>query len=129
MGVYMKCIKIIILSIIMLSYSLADHGRRKHKKKKHRKSHSVRVVHKQPKLKISLGYNYFWRNWNMGYRSYKKYPSDDVIIINKEINKSDSIEHIDTIISYIERLSELNKNGIISDKEFEKKKKDLLKKI
>ena len=49
--------------------------------------------------------------------------------INKEVNKSDSIDDVDTIISYIERLSELNKNGILSYKEFEKKKKDLLKKI
>ncbi len=129
MGASMKYFKIIALSIIMLSFSFADHGRKKHKKKKHRKSHPVRVVHKHPKLKISLGYNYFWRNWNMGYHSYKKYHSDDVIIINKEINKSDSIDDVDTIISYIERLSELNKNGIITDKEFEKKKKDLLKKI
>ena len=55
MGAYMKYIKIIVLSIIMLSFSFADHGRKKHKKKQHRKSHSVRVVHKHPKLKISLG--------------------------------------------------------------------------
>ena len=48
----------------------------------------------------------------MGYHSYKKYHSDDVIIINKEINKSDSIDDVDTIISYIERLSELNKNDL-----------------
>ena len=129
MGADMKYIKIIVLSIIILSFSFADHGRKKHKKKKHRRSHPVRVVHKHPRLKISLGYNYFWRNWNMGYHSYKKYHSDDIIIINKETNKSDSIDDVDTIISYIERLSELNKNGILSDKEFEKKKKDLLKKI
>ena len=54
MGVSMKYFKIIVLSIIMLSFSFADHGRKKHKKKKHRKSHSVRVVHKHPKLKISF---------------------------------------------------------------------------
>ena len=125
----MKNIKIIVLLIIMVSFSFADHGRKKHKKKKHRKSHSVRVLHKQPKFKISLGYNYFWRNWNMDYRLQRKYYSNDVIIVNKETNKIDTVDNVDTIISYIERLAKLNEKGILSDKEFEKKKKDLLKMI
>ena len=113
----------------MVTFSFADHGRKKHKKKKHRKSHSVRVVHKHPKLKISLGYNYFWRNWNMDYRLHRKHYSNDVIIVNKETNKRDTVDNVDTIISYIERLAKLNEKGILSDKEFEKKKKDLLKMI
>ena len=125
----MKNIKIIVLLIIMVSFSFADHGRKKHKKKKHRKSHSVRVVHKHPKLKISLGYNYFWRNWNMDYRLHRKHYSHDVIIVNKETNKRHTVDNVDTIISYIERLAKLNEKGILSDKEFEKKKKDLLKMI
>ena len=70
MGAYMKYFKIIVLSIIMLSFSIANHGRKKHKNRKHRKAHSVRVVHKHPKVKISLGYNYFWRNWNTDFRPY-----------------------------------------------------------
>ena len=125
----MNNIKIIFLSIIIFSFSFADHGRKKHKKKKYRKSHSVRVVHKHPKLRISLGYNYFWRNWSTDYRPYDKYRSNEVIIVNKKTNKSDTVDDVDTIISYIERLAELNEKGILSDKEFEKKKKDLLKMI
>ena len=60
----MKQIRSVTIFLILVSFVFADHGRAKHKRWKHKKRNKVKVVHKQPRLKISLGYNYFWRNWN-----------------------------------------------------------------
>ena len=59
----MKQIRSVTIFLILFSFVFADHGRSKHKRWKHKKRHKVKVVHKQPRLKISLGYNYFWRNF------------------------------------------------------------------
>lgn len=125
----MKQIRLVTIFLILVSFVLADHGRAKHKRWKHRKRHKVKVVHKQPRLKISLGYNYFWRNWNFGYHHWNKYPSKDIIVINKEVIKNIETEDFDEIISNIEKLADLKEKGIISEYEYKKKKKDLLKKI
>ena len=74
----MKQIRSVTIFLILFSLVFADHGRRKHKRWNHKKKHKVKVVHKQPRLKISLGYNYFWRNWNFGYHNWKKYPSNNL---------------------------------------------------
>ena len=69
------------------------------------------------------------RNWNFGYHHWNKYPSKDIVVINKEVIKNIETEDFDEIISNIEKLADLKEKGIISEYEYKKKKKDLLKKI
>ena len=95
----MKQIRSVTIFFILVSFVFADHGRAKHKKWKNKKRHKVKVVDKQPRLKISLGYNYFWRNWNFGYHHWNKYPSKDIVVINKEVIKNIETEDFDEIIS------------------------------
>ena len=125
----MKQIRLVTIFLIFASFVFADHGRAKHKRWKHKKRHKIKVVHKQPRLKISLGYNYFWRNWNFGHRHWNKYPSKDIVVINKEVIKKIETNDFDEIILNIEKLAILKEKGIISEYEYKKKKKDLLKKI
>ena len=93
----MKHIRSVTIFLILFSFVFADHGRAKHKRWKHKKRHKVKVVHKQPRLKISLGYNYFWRNWNFGYHHWNKYPSKDIVVINKEVIKNIETEDFDEL--------------------------------
>ena len=65
----------------------------------------------------------------LGYRNWNKYPSKDIVVINKEVIKNFENEDFDEIISNIEKLADLKEKGIISEYEYKKKKKDLLKKI
>ena len=125
----MKQIKSVIIYLILASFVLADHGRAKHKRWKHKKRHKIKVVHKQPRLKISLGYNYFWRNWNFGYHHWGKQQSKNIVVVNKNVIKNIETADFDEIISNIEKLAILREKGIISEYEYKKKKKELLKKI
>ena len=125
----MKQIRLVIIFSILASFVFADHGRAKHKRWKYKKRHEIKVVHKQPRLKISLGYNYFWRNWNFGYHHWNRHHSNKIVVVNKDATKNIETKDFDEIISKIEKLADLKEKGIISEYEFKKKKKDLLKKI
>ena len=125
----MKHIRLVIIFLILASFMFADHGRGKHKRWKHKKRHKIKVVHKQPRLKLSLGYNYFWRNWNFGYSHWNKHHSNNIVVVNKDVTRNIETKDFDEIISNIEKLADLRKKGIISEYEYKKKKKDLLKKI
>ena len=125
----MKHIRSVTIFLILFSFVFADHGRAKHKRWKHKKRHKIKVVHKQPRLKISLGYNYFWRDWNLGYHRWSKHQSNNIVVVNKDVTRNIETKDFDEIISNIEKLAELRKKGIISEYEYKKKKKDLLKKI
>tara|TARA_B100000749_G_scaffold172897_1_gene133348 strand:+ start:416 stop:565 length:150 start_codon:yes stop_codon:yes gene_type:complete len=48
-----------------------------------------------------------------------------VVIRDQEVDPEDYME----IFSQIEKLGELKENGLLTEKEFEKAKKDLLKKL
>ena len=125
----MKQIRSVTIFLILASFVFADHGRAKHKRWKHKKKHKIKVVHKQPRLKISLGYNYFWRNWNFGYHHWNKHQSNNIVVVNKDVTRNIETIDFDEIISNIEKLAILKEKGIISDYEYKKKKKELLKKI
>ena len=86
-------------------------------------------MHKQPRLKLSLGYNYFWRNWNFGYHHWNRHHSNNIVVVNKDVTRNIETKDFDEIISNIEKLADLKEKGIISEYEYKKKKKDLLKKI
>ena len=125
----MKQIRLVTIFLILASFVFADHGRAKHKRWKHKKKHKIKVVHKQPRLKISLGYNYFWRNWNFGYHHWNKHQFNNIVVVNKDVTKNIETIDFDEIISNIEKLAILREKGIISEYEYKKKKKELLKKI
>ena len=58
---------------------------------------------------------------------YRTNSRDIVVVQNdKNTNKDDSV---DEIIAQIEKLAILKEKGIISEKDYEKKKKELLKRI
>ena len=125
----MKHIRLVIIFLILASFMFADHGRGKHKRWKHKKRHKIKVVHKQPRLKLSLGYNYFWRNWKFGYHHWNRHHSNNIFVVNKDVTRNIETKDFDEIISNIEKLADLKEKGIISEYEYKKKKKDLLKKI
>ena len=125
----MKQIRLIIIFLILASFVFADHGRAKHKRWKHKKRHRTKVVHTQPRLKISLGYNYFWHNWNFGYHHWNQHQSKNIVVVNKDVIRNIETIDFDEIISNIEKLAILREKGIISEYEYKKKKKELLKKI
>lgn len=125
----MKQIRSVTIFLILASIVFADHGRTKHKRWKHKKRHKIKVVHKQPRLKLSLGYNYFWRNWNFGYHHWNRHYSNNIVVVKKDVTRTIETKDFDEIISNIEKLADLKEKGIISESEYKKKKKDLLKKI
>tara|TARA_B100001564_G_scaffold343024_1_gene339192 strand:+ start:1382 stop:1759 length:378 start_codon:yes stop_codon:yes gene_type:complete len=125
----MKQIRSVTIFLILASFVFADHGRAKHKRWKHKKRHKINVVHKQPRLKISLGYNYFWRKWNFGYHHWNKHQSNNIVVVNKDVTRNIETKDFDEIISNIEKLAILREKGIISEYEYKKKKRDLLKNI
>ena len=125
----MKQIRSVTIFLILASFVFADHRSAKRKRCKHKKRHKIKVVHKQPRLKISLGYNYFWRNWNFGYHHWNQHHSNNIIVFNKDVTRNIETKNFDEIISIIEKLAIMREKGIISEYEYKKKKRDLLKKI
>tara|TARA_B100000575_G_C22712929_1_gene429555 strand:+ start:135 stop:512 length:378 start_codon:yes stop_codon:yes gene_type:complete len=125
----MKQIRSVTIFLILASLVFADHRRAKQKRCKYKKRHKIKVVHKQPRLKISLGYNYFWRSWNFGYHHWNKHQSNKIVVVNKDVTRNIETKDFDEIISNIEKLAILREKGIISEYEYKKKKRGLLKKI
>jgi|TARA_X000001036_G_C20487008_1_gene728183 hypothetical protein len=122
----MRYIKIILFLVISFSLVFPHHG--KHKRWKHKKKHHIRKVHKKPKINISLGYNYMWPKWRWNYNSCNRHHSKEIVVVQNESN-SNKNQSVDEVISQIEKLAILKEKGIISEKDYEKKKKDLLKRI
>tara|TARA_B100001250_G_scaffold382435_1_gene375570 strand:- start:735 stop:1103 length:369 start_codon:yes stop_codon:yes gene_type:complete len=122
----MRYIKIILFLVISFSLAFPHNG--KHKRRKHKKKHRVHKVHKKPKINISLGYNYMWPSWKWNY-NYCHRPHSKKIVVVQDKSNSDKYVSVDEIIMQIEKLAILKEKGVISEKDYEKKKKDLLKRI
>ncbi|MBI65932.1 MAG: hypothetical protein CMG64_06540 [Candidatus Marinimicrobia bacterium] len=122
----MRYINIILFLVVAFSVAFPHNG--KHKRWKHKKKHHIRKVHKKPRINVSLGYNYIWPKWRWNYNYCHRHHNRDVVVIQNE-NDADKNENIDELIAQIEKLAILKEKGIISEKDYEKKKKDLLKRI
>ena len=122
----MRYFRILLFLVITSSFLFPHNGR--HKGWKHKKKHKIRKIHKKPRVNIRLGYNYSWPSWGWNHRWCYRYNSRDIVVVqnDKTTNKDDSV---DEIIAQIEKLAILKEKGIISEKDYEKKKKDLLKRI
>ena len=123
----MRYIKIMLFLVVSMSFLFPQHG--KCKAWKHKKRHQIRKIHKKPKINISLGYNHIWSTWRWNY--WRRHHNTRDVVIVQNTNSSDKNENysVDEIISQIEKLAILKEKGIISEKDYEKKKKELLKRI
>ena len=122
----MRYFRILLFLVITSSFLFPHNG--KHKGWKHKKKHKIRKIHKKPRVNIRLGYNYYWPSWGWSHRWCYRHNSRDIVVVqnDKNTNKDDSV---DEIIAQIEKLAILKEKGIISEKDYENKKKDLLKRI
>ena len=118
--------------LIFFSISLVFPHNRYKKKKKYRNKQHHKMYHHIPRLKVNVGYNYpYWRSnsW-AGWRWNNRWIEREVIVLKEsDDTKENKNEEFDEIISQIEKLAELKEEGLITDKEFEKKRKKLLKQI
>tara|TARA_B100001123_G_C14514427_1_gene711646 strand:- start:46 stop:453 length:408 start_codon:yes stop_codon:yes gene_type:complete len=135
----MRFLKILLFFIIYISLVFPHHHKKRqhygkswnYKKKhnysniwKHKKKHHHNKNNYRPKFKLTLRYNYPWSYWKW------YHPKRDIIVIKEEgDSKKNEDDNFEDIIAQIEKLSELKEKDIISEKEFEKKKKELLKRI
>ena len=122
----MRYFRIFLFLVITSSFLFPHNGR--HKGWKHKKKHKIRKIHKKPRVDIRLGYNYYWPSWGWSHRWCYRHNSRDIVVVQNDqtTNKDDSV---DEIIAQIEKLAILKEKGIISEKDYENKKKDLLKRI
>ena len=122
----MRYFRILLFLVITSSFLFPHNGR--HKGWKHKKKHKIRKIHKKPRINIRLGYNYYWPRWGWSHRWCYRHNTRDIVVVqnDKTTNKDYSV---DEIIAQIEKLAILKEKGIISEKDYEKKKKDLLKRI
>ena len=122
----MRYFRILLFLVITSSFLFPHNGR--HKGWKHKKKHKIRKIHKKPRVSIKLGYNYSWPSWGWNHRWCYRHNSRDIVVVqNDKITNED--ESVDEIIAQIEKLAILKEKGIISEKDYEKKKKDLLNRI
>ena len=122
----MRYFKVLLFLVITSSFLFPHNGR--HKGWKHKKKHKIRKIHKKPRVNIRLGYNYSWPSWGWNHRWCYRKNSRDIVVVQNDKNTEER-DSIDDIIAQIEKLAILKEKGIISEKDYEKKKKDLLKRI
>ena len=122
--------KYFLLASILLSFAFADgpgkkHWKKWHKKKNRQNKHQIhRVVH-YPKSHIKIKYGFHWcftpwRNF------YPRHNHNNLVVIK---NEEKNLDNTSDIFQQIEQLADLKEKNLITDKEFEKAKKDLLKRI
>ena len=122
--------KYFLLASILLSFAFADGPGKKHLKKWHKKKnrqnkHQIHRVVRYPKSNIKIKYGFHWcftpwRNF------YPRHNHKNLVVIKNEEKNSDNTSDI---FEQIEQLADLKEKNLITDKEFEKAKKDLLKRI
>ena len=117
-----------ILFIFSLSVLYPHNGRHKSWKKKNK--HRIKHFYKKDRFNVSLGYNQFRPRWRWIHKDCFYNHDRDVVFIKNESRKhQDEKLSIEEIIAYIEKLAALKEKGVISSKEYDKKKKELLKRI
>ena len=122
----MRYFRILLFLVITSSILFPHNGR--HKGWKYKKKNKIRKIHKKPRVNLRVGYNYFWPNLSWNHRWCNRYNSRDIVVLQSDKNTRED-DSVDEIIAQIEKLAILKEKGIISEKDYEKKKKDLLKRI
>lgn len=122
--------KYLLIVIILFSSLFAEGPGNKRWKKRYNKKHRSnkhkihRVVH-YPKSNIRIKYGYYWclTPWR---NLCSKHNHNNVAIIK---NEKISLDNASDIFEKIEQLGTLKDKNLITEKEFEKAKKELLKRI
>ena len=120
----MKFKRIIIPLILFVSLGVSDDHKRKHRKIKRNKHYHPIKIH-QPKVSMRL--NWHWNQWNHWWHDCRIY--DRVVVMNQETDDKNKNATVLEIIQQIEKIAELKEKGLITDKEYQKKKKELLNRI
>ena len=124
----MRQAKLFLLFVFSLSVLYPHNGRYKSWKKKN--NHRIKRLYKQDRFNASLGYSKTRPRWGWIHRNCFYHHDADVLFIKNESKKyQDEKLSIDEIIAHIEKLAALKEKGVISSKEYDKKKKELLKRI
>ena len=120
----MRLFRIQLSFIFLLSLAYPSHKR--HKSRKHKK-HKVHHVVNRPKARVHLGVNWHWSHWNHWWHDCRY--QNRVVVVNQEAADKGKNATVLEIIEQIEKLAELKEKGLITDKEYQKKKKELLNRI
>ena len=120
----MRLFRILLSFIFLLSLAYPSHKR--HKSRKHKK-HKVHHVVNRHKARVHLGVNWHRGHWNHWW--YDCSYHNRVVVVNQEADDKGKNATVFEIIEHIEKLAELKEKGLITDKEYQKKKKELLNRI
>ena len=124
----MREAKLFLLFIFSLSVLYPHNGRHKSWKKKNK--HRIKRFYKKDRSNVTLGYNQSRPRWRWIHRDCFYNHDRDIVFIKNESKKyQDEKLSIEEIIAHIEKLAALKEKGVISSKEYDKKKKELLKRI
>ena len=124
----MREVKLFLFFIFSLSVLYPHNDRHKSWKKKNKQR--IKRFYKKDRLNVSLGYNQSRSRWRWIHRDcFYNHDRDIVFIKNGSKNYQDEKLSIQEIIAHIEKLAALKEKGIINSKEYDKKKKELLKRI
>ena len=123
-------IKYLLIIIIFLSPVFADgpgnkrwkKGHKKHYRYKKHRNHKV-VYHTRPNVKIKYGYHWCLTPWR---NLFPRHNHNNVVVMK---NEDKGLDDSSDVFETIEQLGALNESGLITEKEFLKAKKVLLKKI
>jgi hypothetical protein len=113
--------KIIIPLILFVSISVSDDHKRKQRKIKRNKHYHPVKIH-QPRVSMRL--NWHWSHWWHDCRIH-----DRIVVVNQESDDKNKNATVLEIIEQIEKIAELKEKGLITEKDYQKKKKELLKRI
>ena len=116
--------RVIIPLILLVSIGVSDDHKRKHRKTKRNKHYHPVKIH-QPRVSMRL--NWHWSHWNHWWHDCRIH--DRVVVVNQETDDKNKNATVLEIIEQIEKIAELKEKGLITEKDYQKKKKELLKRI
>ena len=116
--------RIIITLILFVSFGVSDDHKRKHRKVKRNKLYHPGTIH-QPRVSMRL--NWHWSHWNHWWHDCRIH--DRVVVVNQETDDKNKNSTVFEIIEQIEKIAELKEKDLITEKDYQKKKKELLKRI
>ena len=120
----MRLFRILLSFIFLLSLAYPSHKR--HKSRKHKKYKVHHVVNRH-KPRVHLGVNWHWSHWNHWWHECRIH--DRIVVVNQESDDKNKNATVLEIIEQIEKIAELKEKGLITEKDYQKKKKELLKRI
>ena len=124
----MREVKLFLFFIFSLSVLYPHNDRHKSWKKKNK--HRIKRFYKKDRFNVSLGYNQSKPRWRWIHKGCIYNHDRDMFFIKNGSKKyQDEKLSIEEIIAHIEKLAALKAKGIISSKEYDKKKTELLKRI